>query len=101
MIMNGNTKVIFLTYLFIASLLLATSVVAIDIGDEAPDFNLLDNQGKVFRLAEHRGEIIILFFMGYDCAPCFAEALDIEQTFHKPFREAGIRVVGINLWDGS
>ncbi|OGC00190.1 hypothetical protein A2V82_07390 [candidate division KSB1 bacterium RBG_16_48_16] len=104
--MRINLKIALAKYLALFALSLlagfaSPASAAVKVGDEAPDFNLPDHQGHVFRLSDHKGEIVILFFMGYDCAPCFVEAPDVEQHFYRPLRDAGVRVMGIDLWDGS
>jgi len=37
-------------------------VAAADVGTLAPDFQLIDTDGRVFTLSQHRGEAVVLFF---------------------------------------
>jgi peroxiredoxin len=41
----------------------------ISVGTMAPDFTLLDQSGKPFRLAEHRGHAVLLLFYPLDWTP--------------------------------
>jgi peroxiredoxin Q/BCP len=49
----------------LASLLIATSAAAIEVGDPAPDFSLADQNGKTIKLSELRGKsnAVIAFYV--------------------------------------
>lgn len=52
------------------------------IGDPAPDFALPDQDGRVRRLAEHRGRWLVLFFYPKDETPgCVAEVCGFRDHF--------------------
>src|SRR5688500_10655496 len=42
-------------------------VAVADVGTAAPDFQLQDVDGRTVRLAEHRGQAVVLFFGSVDC----------------------------------
>lgn len=44
----------------------------------APDFTLLDREGRPFRLSEQRGKVIILNFWTVTCQPCVEEMPELE-----------------------
>nr|MDT0661291.1 TlpA disulfide reductase family protein [Micromonospora sp. DSM 115978] len=64
----------------------------------APDVagELLD--GTAYDLSQDRGQVVVVNFWGSWCAPCRAEADDLEQTFLAT-RESGVRFLGINIQD--
>ncbi len=68
----------------------------LDIGAQAPDFELQDGEGKTWRLAELRGRKVILFFYPVDDTPgCTREACDFRDSYAK-FAEAGYVVLGVS-----
>lgn len=75
------------------SLLFAKPVVA---DSTAPDFTLAALGGMNLRLAEQRGDIIVLNFWASWCGPCLQEmpALDALATKYAPL---GVQVWGVNV----
>jgi peroxiredoxin len=45
----------------------------------SPDFELADVQGKVWRLSELRGRIVVLNFWFTSCAPCVQEIPELNE----------------------
>ena len=50
---------------FLALLLAAPSLLAVQVGEVAPDFTLTDTQGVQHTLSDYRGTVVMLFFFGY------------------------------------
>lgn len=68
----------------------------LEIGQEAPPFELSDDGGRTIRLAEFHGKIVVLYFYPKDDTPaCTAEAVDFSALAGK-FRHAGATVVGVS-----
>lgn len=65
----------------------------------APDLGgeLLD--GGRYDLTQDRGTVVVVNFWGSWCAPCRAEADDLESTYQAT-KAAGVRFLGINVQDG-
>jgi peroxiredoxin Q/BCP len=65
-------------------------------GDRAPDFQMIDESGKVWRLSELRGRRVILFFYPIDDTPgCTIEACDFRDS-HQELTDAGYVVLGVS-----
>ena len=65
-------------------------------GDPAPDFEMADGEGKVWKLSELRGRRVILYFYPADDTPgCTIQACDFRdsQAF---LEEAGYIVLGVS-----
>lgn len=61
----------------------------------APDFTLTDTSGATHRLADHRGENLVLYFNeGAGCQSCILQMADIEKSADK-FADANITVLPI------
>jgi len=62
----------------------------------APDFTLASNTGNNVRLAEHRGEVIMLNFWASWCAPCRQEMPHL-RALHEQYEPLGFKLLGINV----
>ncbi|TFG07795.1 peroxiredoxin [Candidatus Thorarchaeota archaeon] len=68
----------------------------LQVGDKAPKFETVDESGNTFRLNDHLGTKLVLYFYPKDETPgCTAEACSIRDNY-QTFQEAGIPVYGIS-----
>jgi peroxiredoxin Q/BCP len=69
----------------------------IDIGIEAPNFKLIDQDGVERQLTDYRGKsTVVIFFYPKDYTPvCTLEAIAFRDSY-KEFREVGAEVIGIS-----
>ena len=66
------------------------------IGDVAPDFDLPTADGRNFRLSEHRGQPVVLYFYPKDGSPgCTKEACSFRDQYQE-FEAMGAEVIGIS-----
>jgi peroxiredoxin len=77
-------------------LLLAMSASARDISGPAPDFTLKSNQGKNIRLADLRGQVVMLNFWATWCGPCRQEMPLLNELYQR-YQPAGFTLLGVNV----
>ena len=66
------------------------------IGELAPDFELLDQEGKTHKLSDYRGKPVVLYFYPKDNTPgCTAQACSFRDSFAE-YRQKGIVVLGVS-----
>jgi peroxiredoxin Q/BCP len=65
-------------------------------GDPAPDFEVLDDQGKPFRLSDLNGkEVVLYFYPKADTSGCTKEACEFRDAIGK-FKRRGVVVIGVS-----
>lgn len=66
------------------------------VGDAAPDFTLLDEQGKTHTLSDYRGQKVVVYFYPKDDTPgCTKEACNFRDHFVE-FNNRNIKILGIS-----
>ena len=67
------------------------------IGDKAPDFELKDTNGNLFRLSKLKGKEIVLYFYPKDLTPgCTVEACNFRDDYND-YNKKGVLVFGVSL----
>jgi cytochrome c biogenesis protein CcmG/thiol:disulfide interchange protein DsbE len=58
----------------------------INVGQPAPEFEMITFEGETYRLSEYRGSVIVINFWASWCESCKPEAKDLEAAyqFYKP-----------------
>lgn len=69
---------------------------ALQVGDAAPDFELVDLNGERHHLKEYRGTGVILNFWGTWCPPCKREMPAFNEQY-EVYKEKGVEVLSINI----
>ena len=65
-------------------------------GKEAPDFELMDQEGMLHKLSDYKGKVVILYFYPKDDTPgCTVEACNFRDNFGV-FKAAGVAILGIS-----
>ncbi len=86
----------------VMSLLLAGQVMALNVGDTAPDFTLSKQEGGAFTLSDHSGKVVFLFSFGYGCGHCISNGPNTESIIYQTFKDnPNFVAVGLDNWDGS
>src|SRR5947209_19816781 len=72
------------------------AVAVIAAGEQAPDFELQDQDGKPFKLSEHTDAPLVLYFYPKADTPgCTKQACGIRDRFGE-YEAAGVAVVGVS-----
>jgi len=75
--------------------------ITLEAGDQAPDFALPDQDGKVHRLADYEGRTVVLYFYPKDDTPgCTKEACSFRDR-HAELQAAGAVVLGVSADDAA
>jgi len=70
-------------------------------GDMAPDFELSDQDGIIHRLADYRGQKVLVFFYPKDGTPgCTKEACGLRDAY-TDYQAANIVILGISFDDAE
>ncbi len=67
-------------------------------GSNAPEWTLRDAAGVQHRLADYKGQVVVLDFWATWCKPC-TMAMPGVQKLHDDFAKRGVRVFGVNVSD--
>lgn len=69
----------------------------VEVGEEAPDFSLVDQNGKEIKLSDFRGKNVLLAFYPFDFSPvCTVEFGCFEEDLSK-LNELNAQVLGISV----
>ncbi len=92
-----------MSFLFKATIILFSCIIfltepaaALQIAKPAPDFTLIDIDGKKVQLSDFKGKVIVLNFWSTTCAPCVAEIPSLNSLY-RDLKGNGLIVLGISL----
>ncbi len=69
-------------------------------GARAPEFSLMDIEGKRHRLSDYRGRVVIVNFWATWCPPCIAEMPSMQRAWEQ-LEPDGILLLGINTGESK
>lgn len=70
--------------------------VTLEAGDAAPAFELSDQDGRMHRLSDYRGKVVVLYFYPRDNTPgCTKQACSLRDEY-VDLTSAGIEVLGVS-----
>lgn len=75
-------------------------VKQLKVGDDAPNFSLVDLNGNTHKLSDYKGQGVLLNFWGTWCKPCKKEMPAINEQY-KQFKGEGVQVLGINVGESN
>lgn len=71
-------------------------VELLEVGDDAPDFELVDLEGNRHKLSDYKGQGVFLNFWGTWCEPCVEEMPAMDRQYQK-YQDQGIQVLSVNI----
>jgi thiol-disulfide isomerase/thioredoxin len=66
------------------------------VGEPAPDFTASTLAGDIFKLSDHRGEIILLDFWATWCLPCL-KTMPLVDEIVREFPDQKVRLIAVNM----
>jgi peroxiredoxin len=73
-----------------------TSYARLKVGDQAPDFTILNQEGKPIKLSSLRGNVVLLDFWASWCMPCRMANTEIVPVYHK-YASLGFDMFSVSL----
>ncbi|HTS53107.1 MAG TPA: redoxin domain-containing protein [Burkholderiales bacterium] len=97
MVAQRLSNLVVLSCLLIGMLVKPSVGIALEVGEQAPDFALPSTTGEQISLSQFRGKkLVLLEFYGVDFAPtCVANLSARKADYHK-FQELNIQILGIS-----
>lgn len=89
---NNISKIIPLLLLLIVS----TQAYSVEVGQTSPDFTLSSSSGLNTRLAEQRGQVVMLNFWATWCNPCRVEMPHLQKLYSQ-YKDIGFTIYGVNI----
>jgi len=86
------TQKILIALLFISS----SHAYALSVNQMAPDFTLPSAAKQNVRLAELRGQVVMLNFWATWCNPCRVEIPHLQDLYNQ-YKDIGFTVIGVNI----
>ncbi|MEX0883153.1 MAG: thioredoxin-dependent thiol peroxidase [Cyclobacteriaceae bacterium] len=75
--------------------------MALEIGQKAPDFESVDQDGNTIRLSDFKGKKVVLYFYPKDNTPgCTTQACNLRDNY-EALQKAGYVVLGISSDSGK
>lgn len=66
----------------------------------APDFTLIGENGKTYRLADFRGQVVVINFWATWCPPCRFEMPSMERMW-KQVKGKGVTILAVNVGENA
>lgn len=70
--------------------------MSLKIGEEAPNLELVDLEGKKHQIKDFRGKVLLINFWATWCPPCLIEMPSLSAAYRK-LSDRGFEVLAINL----
>ena len=75
-----------------------SSEIGLSVGQFAPDFTVTDVNGTAWSLSAHRGQVVLIDFMGSNCSTCIREMKDgTVQAIHAAHASRGLAIISVDV----
>lgn len=74
------------------------ATAAVNVGESAPDFTLIDLEGNQVSLSDFRGKTVFVNFWATWCPPCRAEMPEIEAVYQE-YKNKDVVVIGVDIME--
>jgi peroxiredoxin len=86
----------------IAAVIAINMANAQNVGSTAPDFTLENLSDQNYTLSQNRGDVILVFLVGFNCSLCLASAPTVKSKIVDEFAgKSGFQTLVIDVWDGT
>ena len=92
--MYSNCRMILLGIVLAAIVVVFSPTRALGQDTKAPQLELRDLDGRVVRLGDYHGKVVLINFWATWCPPCRAEMPDLVRL-HREHRKQGLQIIGI------
>lgn len=72
----------------------------IQVGDDAPDFALVDMNGEKHQLSDYKGQGVFLNFWGTWCKPCEREFPIMDEQY-QVYKDKGLEILAVNVGESD
>ncbi|CAM3878593.1 thiol-disulfide oxidoreductase ResA [Mesobacillus zeae] len=72
----------------------------VEIGKQAPNFVLVDMEGKKHKLSDYKGQGVFLNFWATWCGPCEREMPYIDNQY-KQYKDQGVKVLTVDVGESK
>jgi peroxiredoxin len=71
---------------------------SLGVGRPAPDFSFPGLDGKIVRLSDHRGKVVLVNVWATWCRPCVEEMPSMQKLYQK-FKDDGFEILAVSIDD--
>lgn len=101
-LIRGGRKMKNIFRTLIAAVIVINMANAQNVGSTAPDFTLENLSDQNYTLSQNRGNVILVFLVGYNCSLCLASAPTVKSKILNEFSgRKGFQVLVVDVWDGT
>jgi thiol-disulfide isomerase/thioredoxin len=96
------TNILFMKYIFVLICLLATTILYAQpkVGQTSPEIAMKDINGKVHKLSDLKGKVVLIDFWASWCGPC-RKTMPGLVSLYQQYKSKGFEIYGISIDDNK